>query len=67
MIFQLPSVPIPIKRCHVLNRFPSGAVSFALNGQVGRRVVCVLDGKGITMESFDLEEEEDLEEEIETV
>lgn len=67
MIVQLPSVPIPIKRCHVLNRFRSGAVSFALNGRVGRRVVCVLDSKGVTMESFDLEEGEDVEEEIEAV
>lgn len=30
----------------------------AVNGRVGRRVACVLDGTGTSMESFDLEEED---------
>jgi anaphase-promoting complex subunit 4 len=51
----------------VLNHFPIGPVSLALNGRVGRRVACVLDSRGTTMESFDLEEGEDVEEDVETI
>lgn len=33
----------------------AGPVSVALNGRVGRRVACVLDGQGTNMETVDLE------------
>lgn len=52
---QLPSVRIPIKRCRALVGCKTGGVSLAVNGRVGRRVACVLDSKGITMETLDLE------------
>jgi len=30
-------------------------VSLAVNGRAGRRVACVLDGRGLVMESIDME------------
>jgi anaphase-promoting complex subunit 4 len=35
--------------------FEEGVVSLAVNGRVGRRVVCVLDNSGTMLESFDME------------
>ncbi|KIY52751.1 hypothetical protein FISHEDRAFT_55726 [Fistulina hepatica ATCC 64428] len=35
----------------------SGPASLALNGRVGRRVACVMDGQGMMMETLDLEGE----------
>ncbi|KAF9466261.1 anaphase-promoting complex, cyclosome, subunit 4-domain-containing protein [Collybia nuda] len=62
---NLPSSPITIKRHRSLKRFPSDTLSFALNGRAGRRVACILDSKGTTVESFDMEEGEDAEEDSE--
>ena len=36
----------------------AGGVSVAANGRAGRRVACILDGHGTTMEILDLEEME---------
>jgi anaphase-promoting complex subunit 4 len=52
---QLASVRIPIKRCRRLVGRGRGKVNVALNGRVGRRVACLLDDKGTTLECFDLE------------
>jgi len=41
-------------------------VFLAVNGRVGRRVVCVLDGDGTTMEILDMEGDEDMEAENES-
>ncbi|KAF8445957.1 anaphase-promoting complex, cyclosome, subunit 4-domain-containing protein [Boletus edulis BED1] len=55
---QVPCSPIPITKCRRLSGWRSGSVSLAVNGRVGRRVVCVLDGEGTTMEVLDMEGEE---------
>ncbi|KAG9314377.1 anaphase-promoting complex, cyclosome, subunit 4-domain-containing protein [Chiua virens] len=55
---HLPCSPIPITKCRRLSGCKSGSVSVAVNGRVGRRVVCVLDGDGMTMEVLDMEGEE---------
>lgn len=52
---QLPSIPMPIRGRRELAYGGSGPVSLALNGRVGRRVACVLDGQGTNMETLDLE------------
>ncbi|KAJ6575135.1 anaphase-promoting complex, cyclosome, subunit 4-domain-containing protein [Mycena capillaripes] len=52
---QLASIPMPIKGRRELAYGGSGPVSVALNGRVGRRVACVLDGQGTNMETLDLE------------
>ncbi|KAJ3754331.1 anaphase-promoting complex, cyclosome, subunit 4-domain-containing protein [Lentinula raphanica] len=49
---------LPIKQSRGLKRCRSGAVSLAVNGRVGRRVACVLDNEGTTLETFDLEGDE---------
>lgn len=65
---QLPCNPIPITRWRRLCGCKSGSVSLAVNGRVGRRVVCVLDGDGTTLEVLDMEgEEQEGEEEMEVV
>lgn len=52
----------PIKQCRALKGCKTGRVSLAVNGRTGRRVACVLDGTGTTVETFDLEgEAEDME------
>ncbi|KAG6902868.1 hypothetical protein C0995_010037 [Termitomyces sp. Mi166 len=48
----------PIERTRALKGGKTGRVSLALNGRLGRRVACVLDGKG-TLESFDMEGNDD--------
>ncbi|KAJ6610891.1 anaphase-promoting complex, cyclosome, subunit 4-domain-containing protein [Mycena sp. CBHHK59/15] len=52
---QLASMPMPIKGRRALACGGTGPVSVALNGRVGRRVACVLDGQGTNMETVDLE------------
>lgn len=52
---QLASIAMPIKGRRELAYGGSGPVSLALNGRVGRRVACVLDGQGTNMETLDLE------------
>ncbi|KAG5722502.1 ATP-dependent RNA helicase DRS1 [Termitomyces sp. T112] len=47
-----------IERSRALKGGKTGHVSLALNGRLGRRVACVLDSKG-TLESFDMEGDED--------
>jgi anaphase-promoting complex subunit 4 len=51
--------PIPIKRRRQLTACRDGSVSLAVNGRVGRRVVCILDGVGTTMDILDMEGDED--------
>ncbi|KAJ3970282.1 anaphase-promoting complex, cyclosome, subunit 4-domain-containing protein [Lentinula raphanica] len=55
---QSRSAYLPIKQSRGLKRCRSGAVSLAVNGRVGRRVACVLDNEGTTLETFDLEGDE---------
>ncbi|KAJ3750355.1 anaphase-promoting complex, cyclosome, subunit 4-domain-containing protein [Lentinula detonsa] len=55
---QLRSGYLPIKQSRGLKGCRSGAVSLAVNGRVGRRVACVLDSNGTTLETFDLEGDE---------
>lgn len=55
---QVPCHSIPITKCRRLSGWKSGSVSLAVNGRVGRRVVCVLDDDGTTMEVLDMEGEE---------
>ncbi|KAF7306941.1 DEAD-domain-containing protein [Mycena indigotica] len=56
--------PIPIKEQRRLVH-GAGAVSLALNGRVGRRVACLLDGAGTNMEMLDLETDQVEEDEVE--
>ncbi|KAK2461900.1 hypothetical protein APHAL10511_006363 [Amanita phalloides] len=59
---NLSPVEMPIKRCRALKGSKIGQVFLTVNGRTGRRVVCVLDGKGTTVETFDLEgDAEDME------
>jgi anaphase-promoting complex subunit 4 len=55
---QVPCNPIPITKCRRLSGCKNGPVSLAVNGRAGRRVVCVLDVDGTTMEVLDTEGEE---------
>ncbi|KAF9270239.1 hypothetical protein L218DRAFT_22909 [Marasmius fiardii PR-910] len=55
---ELALTPIPIKRCRALDGFRTGAVHLAVNGRVGRRIACILDYKGTTLETFDMEDDE---------
>lgn len=52
---QAQSANIPIKPCRELIVGKEGDVTLAVNGRTGRRVVCVLDNKGSTMEILDME------------
>lgn len=66
---QITSFGIPIKCCRELIDGTEGDVSLAVNGRIGRRIACVLDNKGSTMEVLDMEgsaEEMELEENAET-
>ncbi|KAH7911187.1 anaphase-promoting complex, cyclosome, subunit 4-domain-containing protein [Hygrophoropsis aurantiaca] len=58
---HFPSASIPIKRCRQLIACKNGPVSLAMNGRIGRRVVCILDGSGGTMEILDMEGDEEME------
>ncbi|KIJ68430.1 hypothetical protein HYDPIDRAFT_106626 [Hydnomerulius pinastri MD-312] len=67
---HLPPTRIPITKCRRLSPCGNGTVSLAVNGRVGRRVVCILDGDGMTMEVLDMEGDEleaDEEAEVEMV
>lgn len=55
LCFQLESTPIPIKKSRTLAVCKEGPVSLAVNGRVGRRVVCVLDVNQSMLEVLDLE------------
>lgn len=57
---------IPIKRRRQLSACRDGSVFLAVNGRVGRRVVCILDCDGTTMDILDMEGDEDIEAEDET-
>lgn len=58
---------VRIRKCRRLAACKGGSVSLAVNGRAGRRVVCVLDGDGTTMEVLDIEGDEmDADEESET-
>jgi anaphase-promoting complex subunit 4 len=46
---------MPIKACRELIVGKEGDVTLAVNGRTGRRIACVLDNKGSTMEILDLE------------
>jgi anaphase-promoting complex subunit 4 len=65
-MIQLSLKGIPIKRRRQLSACRDGSVSLAVNGRVGRRVVCVLDGDGTTMDILDMEGDEDMEAEDES-
>ncbi|KAF8203639.1 anaphase-promoting complex, cyclosome, subunit 4-domain-containing protein [Pholiota molesta] len=59
---HMSTIKSPINRRRALAGCKNGGVSLALNGRVGRRVACVLDGAGTMLESFDLEgDAEDME------
>ncbi|KAF8626535.1 hypothetical protein AX15_004838 [Amanita polypyramis BW_CC] len=59
---DLRPVRMPIRRCRALKGCRTGRVFLAVNGRTGRRVACVLDRKGTTVETFDLEgDAEDME------
>ncbi|PPQ80812.1 hypothetical protein CVT25_001937 [Psilocybe cyanescens] len=59
---QLSLQRVSVNRRRALSGCKMGAVSMALNGRVNRRVACVLDTTGTTMESFDMEgDAEDME------
>ncbi|CDO71553.1 hypothetical protein BN946_scf184911.g23 [Trametes cinnabarina] len=63
---QLLSAPAPIKQSRPLRGCREGNVTLAVNGRAGRRVSCVLDGAGTTVEVLDMEaEDEELEDEEE--
>lgn len=55
---QLMCGRVPITKCRRLTACKGGSISLAVNGRVGRRVVCVLDGDGTTMEILDMEGDE---------
>lgn len=57
-MIQLMGGGVPITKCRRLSACKSGSISMAVNGRVGRRVVCVLGGDGMTMEVIDMEGDE---------
>ncbi|KIY71613.1 hypothetical protein CYLTODRAFT_418678 [Cylindrobasidium torrendii FP15055 ss-10] len=65
---QVASQSLPIRRCRRLAGCESGPASLAVNGRVGRRVACVLDGSGSSLEILDIEggaeEDEDEDEQL---
>jgi anaphase-promoting complex subunit 4 len=52
---QLQSARIPVKRRRELVGCGTGEVRVALNGRVGRRIACLVNETGSTLEAFDLE------------
>ncbi|KAI0361641.1 hypothetical protein OH77DRAFT_1417907 [Trametes cingulata] len=59
---ELPSAPTPIIQSRALKGCREGRVTLAVNGRAGRRVSCVLDAAGVTVEVLDMEgEDEELE------
>ncbi|KAI0639387.1 anaphase-promoting complex, cyclosome, subunit 4-domain-containing protein [Trametes polyzona] len=60
---QLPSAgATPIIQSRALKGCRDGGVTLAVNGRAGRRVSCVLDGTGMTVEVLDMEGEDEDEE-----
>ena len=59
IMLQMVPIEITVNRRRLLSNCRDGGISLALNGRVGRRVACVLDGTGTSLESFDLEGEGD--------
>lgn len=57
-MIQLVGGGVPITKCRRLSACKSGSISMAVNGRVGRRVVCVLGGDGVTLEVVDMEADE---------
>lgn len=49
---------VPITKCRRLSACKGESISMAVNGRVGRRVVCVLGKDGVTMEVIDMEGDE---------
>jgi len=64
---RLTSVPAPIVQSRNLTGCKEGTAFLAVNGRVGRRVACVLDGSGLALEILDIEGEEEELEEMSTV
>ncbi|RDX55874.1 hypothetical protein OH76DRAFT_1396221 [Lentinus brumalis] len=62
---QIASAPAPIIQSRQLSGCTTGGASLAVNGRVGRRVACVLDEAGLTLEVLDMAGEEEEEEEEE--
>ncbi|TBU35229.1 anaphase-promoting complex, cyclosome, subunit 4-domain-containing protein [Dichomitus squalens] len=59
---QVPSAPAPIIQSRTLDGCRAGGVTLAVNGRSGRRVSCVLDEAGLSLEVLDMEgDEEELE------
>ncbi|KAF7784333.1 hypothetical protein Agabi119p4_498 [Agaricus bisporus var. burnettii] len=59
---ELTATLCPLEKRRVVHSSRSVGFSMAVNGRVGRRVACVLDNTGTSMESFDMEGEvEDME------
>lgn len=50
---------IPFGHVRELALCRGDVVSMAVNGRVGRRVACVLDGWGTSMEVFDMDSQDD--------
>ena len=66
--FQITSVSMSLIQSRPLIGCREGAVTLAVNGRVGRRVACVVDAAGLTLEIMDVEspeEDEDEEGEVE--
>jgi hypothetical protein len=59
------AVPMPITQCRLLTASDDSVGSLAVNGKAGRTVACVLDGRGIALETLDLEGDSDAGDEIE--
>lgn len=65
--FQTSSVPLRLIQARPLIGCREGTVTLAVNGRVGRRVACVLDDAGTTLEVLDIESPyEDEAEEMQT-
>lgn len=56
---QFDSMQMPIKRSRELFGCRHGQVCLSVNGRIGRRVACVLDSQGTSIEAYDLEGEGD--------
>ena len=59
---RIASSAIAVTRPAALAGCRSGPATMAVNGRVGRRVACVLDDSGTSLEIFDMEGEDDEEE-----
>lgn len=55
---QLSGKPLTIRKKKALGIVPSGPLTLAVNGRVGRRVACVMDAEGMEAEVLDMEGED---------